>query len=803
VVSSTDLRRSTAIAWITLGTLGLMFGCGGELPKARTAARLPLQVFEETPVGVHIATLPRPTPGLVKLLLFIDAGSRDAVLPETATLSAWLAADGGGAQLQATVYPDATEIALSCTPNELDRCTATLARALAMRSPTPDAVTEARVRLRDGQRRALAADPLRALDALALRALLGPQAEAFFPLATPDSDLVAASDAVPRFLADHYGPKRTLLVAAGDVEPKAVREAVTDAFARSPQAALKRSERALTPVATPQLNVAFDEQGAVGVALAARDLTGLHDAVANLTEALARSEPRIELSGSIFAVRTGALALLRTRASDPELALDHVTRELARIVYEGPHPNTDTTVAEDVLSSARRVGFEFAAGGTAAPPALQFGAALYLSSGAEAPPPGPDSKAHDDARIAHAQATFATALKTADPHTSGDVDAYVASVAADSGAHIDVQFTQGSDVAIAVRVGLGADRDSPLLHGQAALLAELTGRSCAGMAPDMLRDRFAQLGASYEARVDAESYGLLIRTPKDHWQAALDLGIRCMRAPAHDTHAVLEASLALQSQLRQHGGAMLLRARTANMISPRAPGPLAPRGDPDRIANISVRDVDAALANLDFGERWAICVVGPVDVPKAVALAARRTADLTSGAAPAARWSEPAPVLPSEQPRSKDGSGAKLIAAWTTRGNFGNAFGARLFARAVAALLSGVPGVEPLWHDGDIYKETAFAAVELRIRPELAPMIGELLAGAAHNIDDDWLEHILPEALAEAAREDSARDAEFSVRAERVARTRLGANFEDPDPSTTRKLIAALRSSRPGWTPAP
>lgn len=775
------------------------------MPRARSAARLPLQVLDKAQSGARIATLPRDTPGVVQLFLYVDAGSRDAGLPQTATLSAWLAAESGGPGIEATVFPDVTEFALACTPDALSSCVERLGRTLATRTPSENALGEARLRLRDGQRRALAHEPLLPVDMLALQAVLGPSALGYFPLGAPDSDVIAAANDVPHFLADHYGPTRVLLVAAGDVEPSVVHRAVTDGFAQLPRAGAARAVRVLNVAETPRLNVSFDDQGALGLALIGRDEASVEAVVHDLSQRLTHAEPRIELFGSVFPVRAGALALLHAHSSDPELALERATRELARLLREPPNAPPQALGGDDLLSVARQLGLAYGAESTVQEPDLRFGAALLLAAGPDAGPLAQtEQESTQSARREHAQTQFERTLSGADAHTRGDVDQYVASVVADSGAHIDVQFTQGSDVAIALRVGIGAERDSPLLHGQAALLSTLTVTACAGMGPELVRARFNDLGATIEPRVDGESYGVLVRVPKDHWPAALDLALRCMRAPSRDPHYLIEAGLQLQARLRKQNGALWLRARAGSIVAPRAPGALSPWGDPERVPNLTPRDIELALQGAQLGERWAVGVVGPVDVQAAMQLCARRLADLTPGSPPkAARYSEPAAVLPSEPPRSRDGSGAKLIAVWTARGAYHDAFGARLFARALSALLSAVPGVEPLWHDGALYRETAFAALALRVRPDLSASVGTLLAGAARSIDDSWLDKALEPALAEEKRVDSARDAQFAVRAERVARERLGAAHADPDAKDTRKLVQALRDARPGWAAAP
>ena len=772
------------------------------LPQARTAAQLPLRVFDKTPSGMSIASLPRATPNVVRLALYLDAGSRDATLPETATLSAWLAAASAGPAVEAVVYPDATELTLTCNTTALADCVDQLARALAFRTPAPDALSSARSNLRDGQRRALAQEPLSGLDQLALRALLGDGAPQFFPLGKVDSDLVAAGDAVPQFLTEHYGPKRALLVAAGDVEPNKLRELAETHFAHAPNAVLSRTTRSLVPLEAPKLSVSFEERGALAFALTGTDLASLNDVTHELRE---RVGSLASLSAYVFPARSGALALLHLQAADPELALDRVVRELSRLAVEEQREHTTLMPRDDLGSASRELGFDFASGGATAPAGIHFAAALALPAGADPGPAGQGQRSElENKRREHAQSTFERALAQLSPKLKGDSDEYAAAVTLENGAHLDVQFSQGSAVALSIRVGLGAEQDPALAHGQAALLATLTTTACAGMGPELLHSRFAQLGATLEPRVDGESYGVLLRVPTEHFEAAADLARRCVRTPSRDPRYLVEAGVQLQQRLRKLEAPLSLRARAANLLSPRAPGALAPWGDPERIPNVHPKELEQLLQRIAYAELWAVAAVGPLPVRSHVTWLARRLADLASGTPPkAARFSEPSAVLPSELPRSKDGTHAKALAVWTARGAFQSALGAQLFSRALASMFSAVPGVEVLWHDADSYKETSFVALALRMRADLVLSLPNLLAGAAHNVDDAWLERALEPAIKDAKSAQSAAQAQFAVRAERTARLRLGGAFGAPKLDDARKQLQVLRDGRPGFAPLP
>ncbi|MET0385242.1 MAG: hypothetical protein ABW321_04750 [Polyangiales bacterium] len=822
-------------------------GCGLEAPQtrtARTAARLPLRVYDTTTDGLRLVTLPRATPGVVRVALYVDAGSRDAHEPQAATIAAWIAAETADVSdalaIETTVFPDVTELALACTSDGVATCVERLARALATRDATPAAMSRARTRLREGQRRALARDPHEQADHLALHALLGPTATSFFPLGRPDADLTAATDLVPGFLRDHYGPRRALLVAAGDVEPIDVREAATRWFSRVPAAARPRAAREAEPLVAstdePKLEVAIDDRAAVSFALAGPNESALRDVVSHLAAALARAEPRVDATGHVFGVRGGALALLHLTATDVELSLDRAARELARLQLEPSAPVAPQVHDDSLIASCRELGLELGVsltvrrdatlGATAALPerpagtptpieraphepgasrAFQFGAGVALAAGSDAGPAAREQTLELAARrTERAQATWQRALSQAEPTTHGDIDELIGAVTLDNGAHVDVQFTHGEAIAVAIRVGVGADRDSPLLHGQAALLATLTSTACAGMGPELLHSRFARMGATLEPRVDGESYGVLLRVPREHFEQALDLALRCARAPSRDPRDLVETGVRLQQRLRKSPSGLALRARAANVASPRAPGGLAPWGDPERVPNFSPRDLETALRATQTGDRWAVGVVGPVQVKRTVTLIARRLADLQAGAPKPIAWSEPAAVLPAELPPSREAGGSvKLLAVWTTRGAFDQALGARLFTRALAALLGAVPGVEVLWQEADVYKQTALAALALRLRPDLVTALPSLLAGAAKSIDDAWLGRALEPAVLQAQQVDNADQAQLATRAERITRQRLGAAVAAPHADRAAELVRALRDSRPGFAPLP
>jgi predicted Zn-dependent peptidase len=778
------------IAWL-LPCLALAChgGIQGTTPKPPPAER-----DYTAQAGIRVVTLPRSTPGVVRLSLYIDAGSRDASPPQAATVAAWLAAEHASAAVESLVYPDVTELSRTCESNVLDRCVVELARTLSFRAPTAAQLVHSQARLEDLRRRALAADPDRPVDELAATSLLGDAAWGFFPLgrAVDDPQLTAAS--VDQLLRDHYGPQRALLVAAGEVDADQLGELVSREFSKLVAARAVRSHRQLEPAAEPKLQTALDNRGSSSFALIAQDEAALRSQVRVLGERLL--DGRID--GHVFAVRGAAFALVRIPGDALQL-LPRATRELVRLRLEPPPMAAASTMDDDLASISRVVGLGFGTGAESAEAplrAMQFGAGALIVGGAGAGPKLRDQQEQSDAKLLEqAESLFQRALAIDDPRTSGARDEYGTALSVENGARIDVQFARGPDVAIAVRIGLGAEQDPAELHGRSALLASLTASACAGMGPELLRDELAQLGATMEPRVAAESYGLLVRAPVEQWQAALDFALRCARAPSRDTAYFASAALRLQARLASDGGELGLRARIANQISPRAPGMLAPWGDPGRLGNLSPRDIADAFRSSEVGVRWSIAVVGAVPVEDATARIARRISDLPPGALPKAAEPGQPPAAAYSAPSSASLESRTLLATWDVRGEYPHRLGAAVFASAMHAVLALAPGVEVVWQDADVYGAGAYAALQLRVGPEALPQMAALLRESAVRLGDDVLDEAVERGVGLAQRTQSADDAEAGVRAERVARTRLGAKLGPVTREQAKALVVGLKKA--------
>jgi predicted Zn-dependent peptidase len=348
---------------------------------------------------------------------------------------------------------------------------------------------------------------------------------------------------------------------------------------------------------------------------------------------------------------------------------------------------------------------------------------------------------------------------------------------------------------VAVGVALGADQDPPLAHGRSALLATLTTTACNGLGPELLRAELSQLGATLEPRVDAESFGLSLRAPGERWREALDLAVRCARTPSVDSTHFVDAALRLQARLGARGSTLRLRARAAAEVAPRAPGLCAPWGEPGRLGNLAPRDLVQAFRDSQVGARWSVALVGPVPVEQASAHIARRLADLPSGALPKAAQPGQPELGAARALTGTPSEATTLMVIWSVPGTFAHRLGAGVFASALHALLSMADGIEVLWQDADVFPGGAFAALELRASAATVPQLETLLARASERLTAEALDEALTRALALATTDGRSVEAEAGVRAERLARRRLGAVIEVPTREEAQRLVSALRSA--------
>jgi hypothetical protein len=251
----------------------------------------------------------------------------------------------------------------------------------------------------------------------------------------------------------------------------------------------------------------------------------------------------------------------------------------------------------------------------------------------------------------------------------------------------------------------------------------------------------------------------------------------------------------LQARLAADGGELGLRARIANQISPRAPGMLAPWGDPGRLGNLSPRDLAEAFRSNEVGVRWSVALVGAVPVEDATARIARRISDLPPGALPKAAEPGQPPAAAYAPPSSASLESRTLLVTWDVRGAYPHRLGAAVFASAMHAVLELTPGVEVVWQDADVYAAGAYAALQLRVGPEALPLMAALLRDSSARLNEAAIDEAVQRGVALAQRTQSADEAEASVRAERVARLRLGGKMGEVNVEEAKGLVLALRKA--------
>ncbi len=742
---------------------------------------MPGQIVLGVSAGTHVATLVRATPGVLRVSLFIDAGSRDASPPQLATIAAGLAATHGDRTLQPVVSPDLTELARDCASAELESCVRQLRTALDLRAVSDADLLRARLQLRDDRRRALAADPERQADRGALHALLGDAAAGFFPLGESAGDDASDTAAVQQFLRAHYGPSRALVVVAGDAEPERVKRAVASAFAGASAAGAARAAHALVAQSEPSVEVAVEERESVSLAILAARATTARAVVAALQEELNRSERAdMTLRGNVFSVRGGALAVVRVQTASAEHGLLTSARELARLMLEPPPSAEPAPEADDLLGVSRAFAAQWSNGSAQArageSAGFSFAAGVLVKGGRGDDPRNPDPNAAERTRASERMHDALTlALTEARPDTKGTIAELAASVVAGNGARIEVRRQHAERVAIAVRSALGAGEDPPLSHGRAALLATLTATACAGLGPERLNAELAALGATLSPRVDAESYGLLLDVPSARWREGLDLALRCQLEPSRDPVHVADALLRLQGRLGGSQSPLTLRARVAALLAPRAPGLCAPWGHPELLGNVNGAELERVLPRALTGARLSLAIFGDVPPDEAVARAARRVSRLPAGSL-AQRVDAGVPVPPPPAAASS-GLDSHLLVVWHAHDaalSGAGSVSAVVAAGALATALARTPGLRVLARDAGRCGDDAWSALLLRVAAEALPNLPAALTRAVGVVPAPLLAEALQRGLDEAERRTAQAGSQLDVSAERLARERLG-----------------------------
>ena len=260
-----DFAATTMNKLLTATLWCFLVACSGAKPRVEIARPAPAPAAIERLAAGSTLVVARPTPGVARMSLWIDAGSRDGVPTQLAAASAYWAEQHSGAS--ARVLPDGTELSLLCDTRTrgVEVCVEQLARAFVLPIPSAAEAERLRARLRQGRARA-AADSTHEADELAFSALFGEQAASLFPFGREADDGRIDGPAVQRFAADFYQPARALLIAAGDVNEGDVARAFAKATSRARGVAKPRATDPLS--SRSAVRVGSGNQGWLSFALA-------------------------------------------------------------------------------------------------------------------------------------------------------------------------------------------------------------------------------------------------------------------------------------------------------------------------------------------------------------------------------------------------------------------------------------------------------------------------------------------------------------------------------------------------------
>jgi predicted Zn-dependent peptidase len=786
-------RRDLALALVCVAAPG----CGAG-PKTRPGKTVtPVEIVRDR--AFSLAAIQRPSPGVAHLSLWIDAGSRDAPsAPQLATTAAWIAAARGGSGIRANVTPDGTELGLRCVAAELAQCLGRLAKTLSVRRATEPEARRARSRLAAARDRADAADPGREADRLALRALLGREAEGLFPLGEPRKDKTVTAEALQGFFREHYGRNRALLVAVGDVDQQRLRTAARKAFAEVPAATTARRSGPLDP-----------EDGGLLVSAAPTNHLALVAAVADLDTALAyaralnrlpesdEQQARPVVSTSAFALRGGAFLLLRLQAERPAAVLRRTAFELLRLQQEGTGERVTTAEREGLPELARAAGEGWCTRvpepeRTGAEIAMGVGAVLHVGCGV-GPAKNRRRKSDGDTAFDRArgrlQKAFSYAYRLARPRLRGSIAEKSASALAPNGVPIEIRRRADSTVAIAVRFRGGADNDPFALHGRTALLAEAAATACRGAPSEVLQERLQQIGASLHPLVEAASWGLLLTAPARHWQRALDIVLGCALYPSMSTRDLARARLRLTERLGPDGSFLWSQGRAARLVSPGAPGLVAPRGTIETAANVADRELRAFARGAIVAVRMSIAVVGDVPVEEAAVRIARRVGFLPAGTPPSAPASS-AEARSSIQAGKCGGSEIRAIAAW--RAEKVGTDGAIALASLLRAELNLSAGIKTVDHGGGSSERFSWAWVSALVSEQALDAFGTAAEQAAGRITPGRLAGQVNRVTADRSAAQAAARARPQLEADRLALAATG--IENGSPASSERSRAAAEA---------
>lgn len=747
----------------------LLPACGG--PQPYTVTPPPPPAWQSVN-GAAVLVLPRASGEWVELALWIDAGARNASMPALATAAAWVAADAHAGEVDVQVLADATRFRVQVPRHQLVHGLDVLRDVLSTRQVSPTALAHAQRRVQTA-RSTRWDDPADVTERRALaRLLLGDgkdsnDIDGWDPLGSAADDGAITAPAVTAFLAAHYGPTRALFMAAGEVASEEFQGEVRRRTSVLPGASQPRA----TPVATSGVGAEVRAGEAEGVVLAL--------AVDRLPRAVALAHGLVHEVGDGFRARVfglGGRAVVVLRR-DGTGALAAATAALpVTALWLSEHREDAPLIG--MPTDAWGADWASRHGGPALRDAIRVTVTL----------PALTERTTQSAKDALARAAGRAQALTA-PEPRGDVDRDHADLVWANGARLRV-IRRGSDDTVALTVAFagGAGTDAPREHGLAASLAQLLTVGCDAET----RAEFARTGATMSPWVSSSAWGMTIRAPGARWLPAAAAALRCAtRGNVTDADAH-RARIAAVSAARSAGPMARIAAA---LLSPDAPGRIAPLGGDARLADLHGERLLGAWHTRRMGRAAVITVVGAVDPVQVAAFMGRRAMLLEGedGDANAPQASVAATAGPTWLAGESDDDRVHVVLAWTATvdNDVAKAHGSRatdVCARAAVTALARRGGLDPK-AAGSADERGLWIAAAITVPPARNADFQSLVANLRADITDDDLAR----AAANAARDEAFESANPAAFARRMANNATDAPF--PDADTLHETCDALLAS--------
>jgi hypothetical protein len=214
--------------------------------------------------------------------------------------------------------------------------------------------------------------------------------------------------------------------------------------------------------------------------------------------------------------------------------------------------------------------------------------------------------------------------------------------------------------------------------------------------------------------VDPEGLGIMISAPRTRALAALDLLLRCALRPALQARSLEDARARLLQSL-WNDEALLLQAALGQLLSPAAPGLVAPWGTPAGVGKIELVELKRLHAQRAHAPNVSVFVIGDLAPRETAQFVARRLAYLPAKEPP--ELSTQASAGPEVMAALVGDTRLRVIVGIHTASGQRGQLGAEVFAAELAdALARRVGGVS--FASGNSARGHSFAGVALTLRDE-------------------------------------------------------------------------------------